>query len=339
MLIAYASLIFGFLNIVGARKMERFLSYILVSLTGSVLSIYHILEADLQFETLLIVVALIPAMSARLIVHYGRQEGLYPIATAYSIVWSLIALLFVLAELFDYLDFDFVVFYLVPLAILAYVAFVQKTAPDSIGHDTKSLTLRIVLIWFAIGFISTFLDLVTSVYPAPTNTFIFTNPEMPTDWTLINGIFATIILFVGLYISRKLQLEQVIKRPSFVLVIFGFATLVLTGNYIISAVANDLGVAHTDGGPRAIATTLWWASVAIFMLYKGIKLGKKYHSEKLLGLLLLGITVFKVIIYDISTMSMQNKIIVLMMVGGAMLLFSYFVRSKDLLKSSDSPTE
>lgn len=335
-LIAYASLFFGFLNIVGERKMERFLSYILVSLTGSILSIYHILEADLQFETVLIIIALLPAMSARLIAHYAGQEKLFPLATAYSIVWSVIAFLFVLADLLDYIDFDFLVFYLIPLTVLSYVAFVQKTAPDSISHAAKSLMLRIPLVWFAIGFLATFLELVISVYPAPTNTYLFTNTSLPTDWTLINGIFATLILFIGLYISRKLQLEQVIKRPSFILVIFGFATLLLTGNYIISAIANDLNVSLESGGARAIATTLWWAAIAIFMLYKGIKLGKKYHAEKLLGLLLLGITVFKVIIYDISTMDMQNKIIVLMMVGGAMLIFSYFVRSKNMLQTPET---
>jgi hypothetical protein len=132
-----------------------------------------------------------------------------------------------------------------------------------------------------------------------------------------------------------LQAEQVVKRPSFILVIFGFSTLLLTGNYIISALMNDFQVSVTQGGPRAIATTLWWVAIAIYMLYVGVKSGKKYHAEKLLGLMLLGITLLKVVLYDIATMGMQNKIIVLMIVGGGMLLFSYYVRSKNLLKNEE----
>lgn len=331
MLIAYASLIFGLLYMLDAGKSERFISYLVVSLAGSVLSLQHILEANLRFETLLIVIALIPAMSAYFIAKAGNRPEYQPIAIAYSIVWSIITLMFVLAEFIEYVDMSFLLFYVAPLLFLGYIAYYLKVAPEQMSHDSRSRSLQLTMWWFAFGFFSVFFSLVVSIYPAPTDTFILTHPELPTDWLLLKGIFATLILFLGLYISRKLQLEQVIKRPSFILVIFGYTTLLLTGNYIISALANDFGIPHIDGGPRAVATTLWWAAIAIYMLYKGIRLGKKYRSEKLLGLLLLGITLVKVILYDIATMEMQGKIIVLMLVGGAMLLFSYRVRAKNLL--------
>ncbi len=338
-LIAYSSLVFAILYILDSGKIERFTSYIVVSLVGSLLSLHHILTADLEWQALVVVVALLPAMSAYLVAKNGEDQSVLGVATIYSFVWTIIAAMFVLAEFVDYLDIGFLFFYLAPVVLLSYLAYVQVSKPNNMSHGTKSFILRIILGWFALGFITTFFYLVSSIYPAPTDTYIFTHTDAPTDWVMINGIFATAILFIGLWISRKLQLEQVIKRPSFILVIFGFTTLLLTGNYIISAIANDLNIAHVDGGPRAIATTLWWAAIAIFMLYKGIKLGKKYHSEKLLGLFLLGITLVKVILYDISTMGMQNKIIVLMMVGGAMLLFSYMVRSKDLLKTNEDRLE
>lgn len=338
-LISYTSLIFAFLHVFGRQQSERFVSYLAVSLVGAVLSLKNILEADMQFETFLIVFALIPAMAAYSVAKYGNQERFMPLATLYSITWTLIASVFVVAEFIDYIDFSFMVFYVVPLVILLYLTYVQMAAPEHMPHDSKSSMLRGTLVWFGFGFIVTFFELVVSIYPAPTDTYIFTHGDMPTDWILIKGLFATLILFVGLYLSRQLQKEQVIKRPSFILVIFGFATLLLTGNYIVSAIANDLQVSLERGGPRAIATTLWWAAIAIYMIFVGIKYGKKYHSEKLLGLLLLGITLIKVILYDISTMGMQNKIIVLMMVGGAMLLFSYVVRSKNLLEKQAEITE
>ena len=104
---------------------------------------------------------------------------------------------------------------------------------------------------------------------------------------MIKGILATIILFLGLHISRRLQNEQIVKRPSFILVIFGFSSLLLTGNYILNAIINDFGISMAQGGPRAIATTLWWAVIAIYMLYMGIKLGKSIMLRNYSGLLLL----------------------------------------------------
>lgn len=339
MAIAYASLIFGVLYVINSERSERFISYILISLAGSTLSLAYILDANLDYETLFVVIALLPAMSGYFIAKQGSIEEFKPLAKAYSILWSTVALMFILSEFIDYVDITFLLFYIAPFIFLSYIAVAHFSNSSTLSHDAKSRLLKLTLYWFAFGFISTFFYLVSSIYPAPTDTYILTHTDLPTDWVMIKGIFATAILLIGLWISRQLQLEQVIKRPSFILVIFGFSTLLLTGNYIISAVANDFNIPHIDGGPRAVATTLWWSAIAIYMLYKGIKLGKKYHAEKLLGLMLLGITLIKVVLYDIATMNMQNKIIILMLVGGAMLLFSYFVRSKDLLKAEESSTK
>jgi hypothetical protein len=335
MIISYVSLIFAALYILDPSKTERYVSYLAVSIMGSYLSVFHIVEASPTFETLLIVVSLLPAIAAVAIAKLGKRAEFFPPAQLYSFASAVLAGIFVLGELIEYIDFSFVFFYVIPLAILSYVAYVHVFSHDSMSHDAKSKTLRIVLVWFALSYIGVFFTLFNSVYPAPTDTTILNLANQNvTDWTLVKGIFGTAILFVGLFISRQLQLEQAIKRPSFILVIFGFASLLLTGNYIISALMNDLGVSMAEGGPRAVATSLWWAAIAIYMLYVGIKRGQKYRSEKLLGLVLLALTVGKVILYDIATMGMQNKIIVLMLVGGAMLLFSYFVRSKDMLPAA-----
>jgi hypothetical protein len=335
MLIAYFSLIFAGLYIQNPTKTERFISYGILSFLGSILSIYHILDAGMRYETLLIVAALVPAMLTYVVAKSAKREEFLPLAQMYSVLSFTVAMVFVLKEILEYLDVNFIFFYFIPFAVLAYIAYVQAFANESIAHETKSVILQVALAWFAFGFMTVFLKLVLSIYPAPTDVFLLTNTDRPTDWVFWKGISATLILFIGLSISRKLQLEQVIKRPSFILVIFGFSTLVLIGNYIISALANDFQVSLEHGGPRAIATTIWWAAVAIYMLLVGMMRGKKYHSEKLLGLLLLGITVGKVILYDIATMDMQNKIVVLMIVGGAILMFSYFVRSKNLLKRDE----
>lgn len=331
--IAYCSLIFGVIYMLKPEKTERLVSYGVISFMGSFLSLIHILDAEvLRFQSLYVVIALFPAMCGYMITRAGKREEFIPLSMFYSFSAFLIALMFVLQDLIEYLNLSFLLFYIAPMIVLAYMLFSGKYSKDQASHDLRSTLLRITLVWFAFGYVSIFLALIYSIYPAPADTFIFTHSGKPTDWILIKGVFASIILFMGLMVSRRLQTEQVEKRPSFILVIFSFASLLLVGNYTIYAIINDLGVSITTSGPRAIATTLWWLAVAIYMLTIGIRLGVKYHSEKLLGLILLALTVGKIVLYDLSTMSMQNKVIILMIVGGALLIFSYGVHTKGWLK-------
>jgi hypothetical protein len=117
-------------------------------------------------------------------------------------------------------------------------------------------------------------------------------------------------------VSREIQVENQEYRPSFILVIFAYSTLVLVVNYIIIVAFNQAGVSTASiGGPRAVATTFWWIIVACTMLAVGVQKGFLYRSEKLLGLLLLAITVIKIVAYDLSTLPTDKKIIVLMVVG------------------------
>lgn len=160
MLITYSSLIFASVYLMGEKKSERFFSFVLVSLTGAVLSIYHILEVNLPYETVLIVVSLLPAISAHFIAKLGGNEKLMPLATGYSIVASIVAALFSLAEILDFIDVSFVMFYLIPLSVLTYLAILQKSTPDNMTHNAKSNILRASLFWFLIGFVTVFFDLV-----------------------------------------------------------------------------------------------------------------------------------------------------------------------------------
>ena len=325
--IAYSGLIFGLIFMFKPQKSERFFSYVLLTSIGAMLSIFHIYEKTIDYQTLYAVVSLIPAICAYFLVKASDNEDMLDVATKYSIVATILAAMFILKDLVDYIDLSFLLFYLVPLITLIVSIFTNKG-----NHDSESSLLRLIMSWFAFGFFGTFILLVASIYPAPADTHILHRANMPTDWILIKGIFATLILFIGLYVSRRLQAQQIEKRPSFLLVIFGYTTLLLTGNYIIYAFINDLGVSLVHGGPRAISTTFWWTLIALYMLVIGIKNGERYHAEKLLGLILLGLTIGKILLYDLATMAMQNKIIILMVVGAFLMIFSYGVHSRGWLK-------
>ena len=153
-------------------------------------------------------------------------------------------------------------------------------------------------------------------------------------WTgrFTETLLALVAMFVSLRISREIQASTKEYRPSFLLVIFAYSTLVLAVNYFIILAFNQAGVSTLEvGGPRAVATTLWWIIVACTMLVIGVQKGYLYRSEKLLGLLFLAITIAKVLFYDLTFMGTDKKIIVLMIVGGLLLGVSYFFQTKNLL--------
>jgi uncharacterized membrane protein len=153
------------------------------------------------------------------------------------------------------------------------------------------------------------------------------------EWHSIKAIIVITGLFIGLDASRKMQLKNQESRPSFLLVILGYAILLLFLNYTANALINDFGIDGSSGGPRAVVTTIIWLSIAIWMLMTGIRKKELYKAEKFLGLLLLAITITKVLFYDLETMSTDKKIIVMMIVGGGLMMFSYYVQHKGWLKS------
>ncbi len=180
-----------------------------------------------------------------------------------------------------------------------------------------------------IGFFYSFFYFVANLAPhVADDEFFFTDGAIFSNWNFIKGIFAIVTYFLALSISRDIQRVEKTDRPSFLLVIIGYTSLLLVVNFAIITLCNDLGVAFVSGGPRAIGTTLWWIILSISMLLIGIHYGREYRSEKLLGLILLLLTLGKIAFYDLATMDMNKKIIVLMVVGGCIMMFSYFLQVK-----------
>ena len=103
---------------------------------------------------------------------------------------------------------------------------------------------------------------------------------------------------------------------------------------MIITICNDLNIPKEVGGIRAIGTTLWWIALSIFLIMIAVRKGYEYQSEKLLGLLLLLLTVGKIVFYDLEMMDMDKKIVVLMVVGGGIMLFSYFLQKKGYFQTN-----
>lgn len=331
--IAYTSIVFGGLYLLDSKKTERLAWYFILSFLGAAFT--YINYFDVRFsseilEKLYCISGFIPALLAYWLIKHTKNEEFKNLSIASSTLSIFMIIGIIFFDLIKNIDFSFLIFY-IPVISLLFFTLKSKT----LSHEAKSINLHLWIVWIIIGHLWVFLDYLVFLYPAPLNTYIFTNFEAFKDITLLKSIIATVIFFIGLALSRDLQSKQEEKRPSFVLVILGYTSVLLTINYILMSFINDLDIISKQGWIRTIITTFWWFTLSVFMMIVGIKKWVSHRSEKLLWMLLLTITVAKVLLYDMSTMDMTNKIIILMVIWWAMMWFSYIVQSKGLLHKKE----
>lgn len=330
LLVAYIALIFAALYILDGNKWERMLAAFLFSLFGGLFSLVNIYgtATTTDYPTLMAIVSLIPAiLLAPAVYLQGKTPAtMQKFINVYSLIAALIAALIFIVKVLKGMDFAFAIFVL-PGFIMVLTAYLQWAS-----NPTRGTLMRSGSIWLSIGFFGSFMYFLSSFIPhAADREHFWKNGGIFTNWYFIKGIFAIATYFLALSVSRDIQKREHTDRPSFLLVILGYTTLLLLVNFAIITFCNDIGIEFSTGGPRAIATTIWWIILAIVMLMIGIKNGHGYRSEKLLGLLLLLLTIAKIGIYDLSAMDMNKKIIVLMVVWGLIMMFSYFLQVKGYL--------
>ncbi|MDD5770205.1 MAG: DUF2339 domain-containing protein [Candidatus Gracilibacteria bacterium] len=327
LLIGYIGLVFGGLYFLDNTKKERLLSYYLFSLIGALYSITPIIGEYMDFKTLYITLSLIPMVFAYFITKNDNAE-IKDIAKVYSTFGVVVIFITLLINIVNFINFGFFIFYIIPLIGFLYIYF-----NNSLEIGTKIDIFYFILIWFMFGHFGTFFKIISDIYPAPLNTHIFIGDGLFSNWILIKGLFASIILFLGFKLSHKLNENY---NPTYLVSILYYVSIFSIGNQLIFALINDLGISGESGGMRAISITLYWIILAIFLIFIGIKGGVNYKNEKHLGIILIFLTIIKIIFYDMATMDMNNKIIVLMIVGGLLLIFSYFIHKNGWLKSQES---
>jgi hypothetical protein len=332
-LIAYVGLVFGIVYLFDPTKGERFLTYILLSFLGAIFAFGYIYDRSsvIELTTIFAVIALVPAILSFPIARLAQKtpKDMLHLAQVYSVISTIIAVLLILWELLTRLDALFMFFILPAFLIVLYASTTEKLA-------SRGALLRFWCILLWIGFIPSFLFLVSNLAPnVANNEHFWKDGGIFTNWHTIKAVFALMTLFMWLSLSRKLQIEQKTDRPSFLLVIFWYATLLLLVNFSIITFANDLWIEFSTGWIRAIATTFWWIVLALIMLVIGIQWWHMYRSEKLLGLLLLVLTIAKIGLYDLSAMDSSKKTIVLIVVGIVLMTFSYVLQTRGLLKDKE----
>lgn len=335
-LISYIGLIFAVIYVLDGNKWERLLASILFSLFGGVLALMHIYGYEntvIIYPTLLAVLSLVPAilLAPMVRIHGKTPQSISEFVNIYSVSALVLAVFIVVIKFIQTLDFWFIFF------VLPWFLIVLWTYLRGVSIQNRGTMMRVWVTLASIGFFSSFFYFIANLVPhVADDEYFFRDGAIFANWHYIKGIFAVATYFFALSISRDIQKIEKTDRPSFLLVIIAYTTLLLMINFAIIAICNDLSIATSTGGPRAIGTTLWWIVLSISMLMIGIRHGHGYRSEKLLGLLLLLLTIAKIGFYDLATMDMDKKIIVLMVVGGAIMMFSYFLQVKGYLKDDSS---
>ncbi|NRH20469.1 DUF2339 domain-containing protein [Candidatus Gracilibacteria bacterium] len=334
--IAYIGLIFAVIYVLDGNKGERILASILFSLFGGSLALIHIYGQNsdiVTYPTIFAVFSLVPAILLAVLVKLQGQapKGVSDFVNIYSVTATVIALFIIIIKFIQVIDFGFA-FFVFPGFLIVLWVFLHGPAVQNRGS-----LMRIGTVLLSIGFFGSFFYFIANLAPhvADDESF-FKGGAIFDNWNFIKGVFAVATYFMALSISREIQKTENVDRPSFLLVIIGYTSLLLLVNFSIITICNDLGIVLESGGPRAIGTTIWWIILSISMLLVGIHFGRGYRSEKLLGLILLLLTIAKIAFYDLATMDMDKKIIVLMVVGGFIMIFSYFLQVKGYLKDENS---
>lgn len=326
-LIWYIGLIFWGLYSKDPSKKERLLSYYLFTLVGALYSVTPMIWNDVDFKTFYIILSLIPMLFAYFITKNNNHEGT-EIAKIYSLFWLLIIWITLLVEVINFINFWFFIFYIIPLLWVLYIYFNKN-----LDIISKTNTLRVLLIWFVVWYISTFFQMLWQLSPAPINTHIFSWNGFLSHWMFINWLFGSIILFISLKLSHYLDENDTEYHPVYLISILYYASIFVFWSQLIFAFINDLWVSSETGWIRAVCATLYWILLAIWLIFTGIKNGIEYRSEKILWIILIFITIIKIIFYDMAEMETNNKVIVLMIVWWLLLLFSYFIHKNWWLKS------
>ena len=329
---SYLALLFLLLYNLWEQKIERLFAAILFSFFWALISLINIYwgVVEVQFTVFWAVASLIPAILIGWVVRaiWKESEEVRGFTDVYSGLAALLAIIIIALEFVFSINPIFV-FFILPWFITVLIAYLQKKP------NVQRFSLAWAwAVWLTIGFFPSFFTLLASLVPGYADDFSF----LHWPWFLVNShftfaIFAAVSYYLTLRISRQLQAEKSDEKPSFLLVISFYTVILLVVNFFIITLFNDIWVAQTTWGLRAVATTFWWTLLSMIMLYIWITNGKIYASEKIIWIILLGLTVFKIIFYDLSEMDMDRKIIVLMVAGWIIMMFSYFVQSKGLLKN------
>ena len=223
-------------------------------------------------------------------------------------------------------------FFTLPAAITCF--FVYRTV-----SDTSKLTLiKTSLVLAVLGFFTTFMVIIDRFNPFPSDVKLFSTAE-----SLVGLTTLVILALLSLNVKKVKRSnadfydQKFDSLWQFMLTLFLYVSIWSTFTHEIMALFNTLNF-HADG-LRSFATTIWWTCLGAYMIFLGVN-DSALVNQKNIGFGLLSLTIFKILLIDLSNLNTNFKVFVFMLVGMLMLYISYVANKKagadEVSKKSES---
>lgn len=211
-----------------------------------------------------------------------------------------------------------VLFFFLPSFVIAAALTLFPVVPENGRRIANG-----VAVWSAIGGAFAFFPILDG---------IFDHPQRAS----LHGVLGAYAALGGGTFAMLLATKKRFGTEFKVLGKFFIAYAFFAAHFLIIGALNDTFGMNVEG-LRAVATTVYWVAASIVTLSVGLE--RRNGGLKRLGFAALAFTVVKIVFYDLGNATTELKVAVLMVVGAALLGFSWYATKRGMLASDDAEDE
>ncbi len=321
------SLIFIILYIV-KESVSREISMLMFA-SGGVLFNLNMVEdisfmgiGELSGISIFIILTLVPFILMTPILGLVRGEGeLWSVRKILGYFASMVTVLILVVDIFDWekIPMEFL-FLTVPALVLVILGLVEKRAIAKQKFFDISVGIG------ALGFVWTMAVMLSKLSVASEQ-----NHFLATRESLI-GVTTLMVMLLAVYGYRRLVEDGLMKRVPFIVTFLLYLVLWSVVTHEIIGVLNSLGLDFSNQaieGLRAFVVTIWWAGLALWMLFSA-ELSSGLRDQKNIGFSLLAMTILKLIFYDLANVNTNLKVFLFIIIGVAITAVSYHANKKEV---------
>ncbi len=276
----------------------------------------------LSGSSIFIILTLLPFIfmspMSKIVKHEG---GLFTLRKILGYLASVLSVIILLVDILDWekIPLDFL-FLTIPALILVIVGFIEEIDKAKLKFFNAAVMIGTAGILHRLGVI--FSDIIKA---STENHFLATKESLV-------GITTLIILFLSVYGYKKLIEKNIIKKVPTIVIFDLYLVLLVVVTYEIIGVLNSLELDFSNQaiqGIRAFSITIWWAGLALWLLFSS-ELTKGLKDQKIIGFILLTVTIFKLVFYDLSNINTNLKVFLFIIIGAAITAVSYHANKKEI---------
>jgi|GEM_PF-1953859 hypothetical protein len=216
-------------------------------------------------------------------------------------------------------------FLTIPAAITAYASYRAESGANMITLIKLSLSLA------ATGFFSTLLTIIGRFYPFPSSAHLLSTSE-----SFMGAATLAVIFILNINLKRLSRVNEEKTNQTFgpiwrFFMVFSLYTVLwATLTHEIMALFNSLSIdleSEKIRGIRSFATTIWWASLAGWMIFLGVK-NSAMENQKNIGFGLFALTIVKILFIDLYSINTNLKVFMFLTVGVLMLAISFVANKR-----------